>query len=485
MNVDRFYLSTRTLMTSAIAACCGIGLALAEPEDGQSESPSVLVLQDGGLLRGTMEGIAPDGQLNWLHDFSSQQVEFPKSAFDEIWFDRPSKPSADQDLVKLVDGTQFVGQITSVNENQLVMNSPTLGKRELERSKVESIRLGLAQGIGKHIAGGDTLSLDEWTGNHKKERNPYGSQVREVGGNFVFDGTYYPAVSMEAELPTRFVTTVQLDWRNHLDFRVTLGAGNEEGVSIDAPALHVIFSERSTRLQLVPVQKRNAHRSPTTLFQDNDVDWDSDRQRGSIELTLYVDRELQRVIAVADGKLLTDYHGGPLASQRSVSEDEASICSGSWLVLQQRGTGPLRLRKIEVREWDGVVVSYAPSADQSDSIVGLIDGDHLPGKLTAVKESSGGGRILEITQDGREPLELSEQLIAFVQMGGTEEAPAATDSGSDGWHIELRDGSRVAAQRITYAQDAEMVQAMLKEGSSLDVPLNQITRIVKSTTHDE
>ena len=493
MNVDRTYYSRcarRGKWWLVTATACLLGTfspGFAAPQDpavAAEELPSVLVLEDGGLLRGTLEGIDAQGKLNWLHDFSGQQVELPKSGFNEIWFDRPALASGDHDLVMLRDGTQLVGQVTSADEESLVLESQTLSTRRVDRAAVESIRMGHAHGAGKHVAGGSSLSLAEWQGAHLKGNNPYGSQVREVAGNFVFDGTYYPSVSLETKLPQKFIVTVRLDWKNHLDFRVTLGAGNEEGVSMNAPTLHMIFNERSTRLQLVPVQKRNAHVSPTTVFQKNDVDWDSEKPHGSIDFTLYVDRELQRVVAVANGELLTDYLGGALASQVVGGGDDSSICSGPWIVLQQRGTGPLRLREIEVKEWDGVVVSCNPPAKSDKPLIGLADGDLLPATFNGLHRGGSGSRTLTVTSDGKEAIELDEQMVAFVQMGAPQKDDALEGGGdvpqASEWIVELQDGSRVAADRLTYSGGAGVIRTAVADGPALDIPIAHVTRITKS-----
>lgn len=441
-------------------------------------SDAALVLNDGGFLRGQLSLLESDGSVTWKHSVTGQSIEFPSGSYGDILFHALTSPSVENDLVRLHDGSLVVGTVTSLTGEKLLLKSPKLGQISLDRALINSIRLRNHASKSKLVSGGTAMSVENWQGSHQNENRPrQAAAVRDVDDRIVIDGAYYPNLNKDVPLPDQFVLSLTLDWKDHLDFRMSVGSG-EEGRAVKHSHIHAIFTSRMYRVQMVNPQGRS-NQSPRTMI---DTTFDDEATRGTKVVEIFVDRPLKRVVMVVDGEMIGDYSGTAIAPQIIENTESNSFCGGGWVTLQQRGSGAVRVSGFTVRKWDGRSLSFL--SDQKEKrttdLMSFVDGDQQPVTIDKITKFSGGSRMVHITKPGGDEGEgtsiVDESFIGCL-MFASDEGDETLDHPAARYRLHLTDGSTVTANSLSRSSSGGNFSVSLTYGRKVSLPRSAIARI--------
>jgi hypothetical protein len=274
----------------------------------------------------------------------------------------------------------------------------------IPRDAVASLQLGI---IPQKMLYAGSDSFEGW---ERKEGESRAWEIQEGG----FAATGVGVISRDANLPDKFIIRFSMNWKNHPNFQFRFAEPMGKG-SKHPDSYFLSFSPSG--LGLYRASAKKGRDTPIALFgrqpgqfQGNSMDIEirSDRSRGLIEV---------RIDGVLEGRY-TD----PLPD----------IPDGTGIMLSNRSSRDdgLNIGGIEVLAWDDRGDRHRGEQrgdGKADSLIGRY-GERFGGRLSGIRTEAGATLYLFKSDFQKEMLELPEEEVSTVFLGGEGKRPSLADS---------------------------------------------------------
>lgn len=211
------------------------------------ERPDLLRFTNGDQLHGAFCGIKDGPQAIWQRDDLALPVEFKTESIRHIVLHggRPLKSLESLSNVTLVNGDRVPGLVTSIDDEQITLETIFAGVLRIPRTQVAIIS---PNPLGGRVHYHGPFSEDEWKMKHsqfpdglpppdpenpaKPEEDNESDAPDSPPGRWLFSGSAWywqhkrpgTALVRENAMPDRAVLSFDLAWKNRLNFAVAFNA---------------------------------------------------------------------------------------------------------------------------------------------------------------------------------------------------------------------------------------------------------------------
>lgn len=382
-------------------------------------------------LSGEIAGMAVDGTITLNSPFSEKALVLSADQVERVDFGSAGAgPETPEQRIELSNGDILPVQVTSMDAGLINAESPVLGTLAIPRDAVSSLQLGI---VPKRVVYSGPKGMDGWA------RDESGSQAWDYeDGRFLATGQ--GALTRDVGLPGKFILKFTFGWQKYPNFRFcfaqppsVLGERQDKYIAEFSGSGFGVFRETANRMR-TPVILLS--RSPEQIAKRSmEVEIRVDRTRGLLEL--HIDGELEGrytdpLEPVPDGSCVSIVSNAPRESGQNV-------------------------RNITILDWDDRGDRHRSEErgdGKADSLIGR-NGERYGGKLEGVR-ASGGSTVYVFRSDfQKEPLELPEEEVSTLFLGGHGKPPKSGNAG--GLILGL------------YGQGSMRVSSCILEGDSLRV----------------
>lgn len=339
-----------------------------------ASSPQALLFRNGDLLTGQLESITTATGLRWRHTDAAATIEFQPAALAEIHLGAQSAPPANSPnfcFVRLTNGDELAGNIKSLDEQQVVLETWFAGTLTLPRARVASVR---PAGPTPRAVFAGPDGMEGWTMG-KALGGLASGEWHFVNGAFV--ATQPASIARDVKLPPSSSLEFDIAWQGQFALAIALYTDSLQPVRLaqtaDEPPFGGFYSLQlnSYSTQLLLVKHKEAVR----------------------QLGMAVIPQLQQTNRARIGiktsreqKTITVFINGVVAKQWVDTEGFGGEGTGIRLVHQ--GQGPMRLANIRISEWDGrLEENVAALVPNVKTDVGrLVNRDSVSGRLVELKD---------------------------------------------------------------------------------------------------
>ena len=424
---------------------------------------ALLDFGDGNFVRGKPLAFQ-DGIWRWHHGISGTEMQFPASKVKRILFSGDASPNPSGDILLLDNGDILSGSIQSLDENNLTILSPTLGEMKLERKRLRTSRLAPAAGVVVFKDDGD---LKKW----KLAEKDTAEEWTSANGVLRYTGKGHGQVlARDVNLPPSADISFDMTWSD--ENADEGGFGGVFSLVLAASDAQSTGGKGCYRLQFArswaTVEREypsDSGRPSNTLgrFQLHQF-----RDLGpTVRVRVVLDRPRKNIHVFLDGR--------PAGKVTDDSEDELA---GTWVGFQTTGEGNFRIRRLQVESWNGFLgnklATTAKSATTKDLVITAPDGDEIFGKIIAIREEAGRGRVVEtvLAVNQSKPLLIPVGRIAHLSFANNgEAAPTPGDAAT----LVLDDGSRVSIT-LTGLED-RFLRADFNGRKGAEIPLDRVLSV--------
>lgn len=360
------------MRTPLVALLATFALTLSSPA---ASRPHAILFRNGDLLTGQLESITTTNGLRWRHGDAPAGIQFVPAAIAEVSLGTASPPavtSPNYCFVRLTNGDELPGNLKSLDEKEVVLETWYAGTLTLPRAKVAALRPA-GPSPRAIFAGPD--SLDGWTMGNALAGNLNPGQWHFANGAFV--ATQPASIARDVKLPPSSSLEFDLAWQGTFALAVALYTDSLQPVRLaqtaDEPPFGGFYSLQlnsfSTQLLLV------RHKEPVAQLG-----------MAVIPMLQQTNRARIGIRSSRDQKSITLLINGVPAKQWV--EAEKFFGEGTGIRLVHQGQGPMRLSNLRVTEWDGrLEETVAPLVPNVSNDVGrLVNRDSVAGRLTEWKD---------------------------------------------------------------------------------------------------
>ena len=369
-NPSSLFTSPLRLLTSAATL-----VLLLVASTASASTPHALLFRNGDLLTGQLESISPTTGLRWRHTDAAAAIEFQPAALAEIHLGAQSPPPANSPnfcYVRLTNGDELSGDLKSLDEQQVVVETWFAGTLTLPRARVASVR---PAGPTPRAVFAGPDGLEGWTMGKALGGVIAAGEWHFVNGAFV--ATQPASIARDVKLPPSSSLEFDLAWQGQFALAIALYTDSLQPVRLaqtaDEPPFGGFYSLQlnSYSTQLLLVKHKEAVR----------------------QLGMAVIPQLQQTNRARIGiktsreqKTITVFINGVVAKQWVDTEGFGGQGTGIRLVHQ--GSGPMRLANLRVSEWDGRleenVAALVPNV--KNDVGRLVNRDTIAGRLVELKD---------------------------------------------------------------------------------------------------
>lgn len=356
-----------------------------KPEGGQptKEQPSVvpdpegaareatydtLEFISGDKLRGTFFSADSSRGVRWRHPAIRQVLEIDPSSIAFISLKGPqgtNAPSNQTCLVKLTNEDQLLGELISLDEKEVTLNTWYAGALTIPRSMVRLIAPG--QSAPSAVYEGP-VSLDEWKA--KSNSGMPRGNAASTGWQFK-DGALYSmgngSIGREVALPAMSRIEFDLAWNGYLQLGFSFYSQNLESYGGHCYMLQLSSGS-------VYLSRMNKDGNSTNLGH---AEAKALAQRSKVRVTVLSDKEQKAITLLINGVQIKQW------------SDRGDFSPGTGLAFFQQGQGVIRLSNIRVAAWDGKIEQPAKPGEKSkEDLVRLGNNDKISGALKAIRQGT-------------------------------------------------------------------------------------------------
>ena len=341
-------------------AILSIALSFASAAD---EVKSVVRFANGDQLSGSLESLTTE-RLVWKSPILEKPTPFfLKSVLDLTLSASPPKIEAKHEAtISLTNGDSVRGQLASVGDDAVELDTWFAGRMKFRRVMISSIRVDERT---EFVYQGPT-GLDGWKQSGGNEAwsfqdsalrsNAAGSIARNVG------------------LPDECSIAFDVAWRNQIGLRVFFFS---DDIDSDSPSTgyDMTFQSRAISLRNCETQ-RSVGRTPNAIsLQEN--------EKARIEIRASV--KSGNVSVLVDGKTIENWNDPDFARKKI----------GRGIHFVSMNSSPLRISHIEVGSWDGVTEAVPQRQPLAGIGMPAFGGQDIDGEeASAPEEKSNDGRMM-------------------------------------------------------------------------------------------
>ncbi len=305
---------------------------------------------DGSRIRGSLLGIETD-RLTFEADFLAAPVPLRLNKVLEL-----SLPVHHGDAqgdhvatVTLSNGDVVRGELTGVDETTITLRTWFAGEMKFRRVMVDSLEI---QDRPEILFSGPS-GLEGWTQSEENAWSFEHGALRAKG-----QGT----IARELELPAKTRFAFDLAWRSSPRFRFLFYT---DDIKSDHPENSYELICQGRYVQLHKRWSKGNRSGNTTLGNFANVPELLSKEKCRIELL--VDRKTGLIRLIVNGRIAADW----------TDADPDAGDHGGGMHFNTQDNNPLRVSRIEVTTWDGMVEGAAPDHDE-----GFMDEDDTPQPAT-------------------------------------------------------------------------------------------------------
>ncbi len=308
---------------------CGCALAAAATE-------AEIQCTDGSRLKGKLLGIDADS-LRLEADFLAAAVPLKLDKILEVALP-PERGEFKGDhiaSVTLSNGDTLRGELTGVDEKEISLRTWYAGDMRFRREMVD--RLEIADRPGILYSGPE--GLDGWIRDDGSEWSFEKGALRSQGPGSI--------ARKIGRLPAKARYAFDLAWRSSPRFRFIFQSDDPEAVE-PSNCYMLIF----TNARYVQLSKRSSRGGNVQI--GNFINIPEMLSKEKIRLELLVDRKTGLIRMLVNGNVAADW---------TDPDPDPGTLSGS-IHFNAQDASPIRISRIEVTTWDGVVEGRAPDHDE-------------------------------------------------------------------------------------------------------------------------
>ncbi|HSI87388.1 MAG TPA: hypothetical protein VK970_26605, partial [Candidatus Methylacidiphilales bacterium] len=337
---------------------------------GDQESPDLLYFLNGDKMRGKLlQADADKNTMKWKTAQAQQDIMFNLPGLKEVVLGErtglPSPPLAEGSfIVSLKNGDEIPGTIISMDDKNLVLETPYAGTLTIDRKALA----GLVPIRGStNILYDGPKDMEGWE-TQQGQRNTW----RYKDGAMI--STRNGFTGKDFKLPDLSSIEFDLSWSGNFSLGLSIYTDELKGYGGNAYMLQIgngyLYMNRMSR---------NGGQN-----QMGQAQVESMQRKNSARFRLCTNKEQKSIALFVDDALVKTW------------KDTGNFAGGgTGISFYNQGQGLIRLRRIRISKWDGRIAEEATTgkaaASADDSIL-LANQDKVTGKITAIK---GGSATLE------------------------------------------------------------------------------------------
>jgi hypothetical protein len=378
-------MTMNAIFQNALLLACGT-LALAAQE-------TEIHCTDGSRIRGSLLGIGAD-RVEFGADFLAAPVPLRLDKVLELSLPvHPGDPKGDHvATVTLSNGDVLRGELTGVNETEIRLRTWYAGELTFRRVMVDTLEI---QDRPEILYTGPN-GLEGW--------------VQETAGSWIFENGSLRAnrpggIARELKLPVRARFAFDLAWRTRPGFRFLFYS---DAVKSDHPSNCYELICQGRYVQLQKRWSKDNRSGSMTLGDFANVAEFQTKEKCRIEML--VDRKSGVIRMIVNGRIVKDW----------VDADPAAGSHGGGFHFSSQDASPLRVSRIEVTSWDGMLEGSAPAQDE-----GMMDEEDTPVPATEAQPDPTRIRLRNNDQIAGEMLSIEEGKVKLKTTFGEVNLPVS------------------------------------------------------------
>ena len=350
-------------------------LLLLVTSTASASTPQAILFRNGDLLTGQLESISPTNGLRWRHTDAAAAIEFQPAALAEIHLGAQSPPPANSPnfcFVRLTNGDELSGNLKSLDEQQLVLETWFAGTLTVPRPRVASVR---PAGPTPRAVFAGPDGIEGWTMGKALGGVIAGGEWHFVNGAFV--ATQPASIARDVKLPPSSSLEFDLAWQGQFTLAIALYTDSLQPVRLaqtaDEPPFGGFYSLQlnsySTQLLLVKHKEAVRQLGMAVIPQL--------QQTNRARIAIKTSREQKTISVLINGVLAKQW-----------VDTEGFGGQGTGIRLVHQGSGPMRLANLRISEWDGRleenVAALVPNV--KTDVARLVNRDSVAGRLVELKD---------------------------------------------------------------------------------------------------
>ena len=321
----------------------------------------LLKFSNGDTLHGTILSVLADGALRWRRADVKDSIPFKLDNVLELQLaPRPPRTTrtAHRLVVELTNGDRLAGDLVTLNDKTLKLDTWYAGPLELKRAMIQRIVCHTAPPDA--VYAGPT-GLAGWTA-AEGARNAW----KYKGGAFYAPLRNSGGLGRNVNLPDMANIEFDLAWRGQLFFQV----------GFYFSTLNNLYSSGGYMLQMNGTSVFLNRTSPNrgSINMGNGVEVPKFQNKSKTHVSIRVNKAKNSVALFLDNELVKQW-----------TDAEAFAGSGKGLIFYSQGQGQFRISSIAVTQWDGRLDSEAAlAAPGADDLVRFANGDKVSGTVKSI-----------------------------------------------------------------------------------------------------
>lgn len=327
----------------------------AAPQDGDA-----LKFRNGDSLHGTVVTVVPGSGLRWRRSDVKDPVMFDLANVVELRLvPRPPRTSraVHRTVVELTNGDRLAGDIVSLNDKALVLNTWYAGTLSVKRPMIQQITFGVANPDAVFVG---PTGLDGWT----REGNRNAWTYRK--------GTLYGrqngSIARDVNLPDMANIEFDVNWLGPFSMQFAFYIDD----------LRQLYNAGGYMLQFnysnIYLQRSRPQRGFNQL--GNNADVPEFQRKTKAHISVRVNKPKKTIALFANGNLIKQW------------TDPAEFAGkGTGIMFFAQGQGELRVSNILVTTWDGKLdtdISGASTNSTTEDLVLFANNDKVSGTLSGI-----------------------------------------------------------------------------------------------------
>lgn len=365
-------------------------------------------LTDGSRIRGTMDGIGTD-RVIFDAGFLARPVPLRLDKVLELSLPvHPDEGKGDHvATVTLSNGDILRGELTGIDDTSVTLDTWFAGRLTFRRSMVDTLEI---QDRPEIIYSGPT-GLEDWTQSSEESWTFENGALRSHGTG---------EIGRTLDLPARARFAFDLEWRSNPRFRFDF---YDERNDSEEPENCYELTGQGRYVQL----NKRTPRGNQSLGSTNIPEFMS---KEKVRLEILADRKSGQIRLLVNDRVAADWiDPAPDAGK-----------PGGGIHFSSPDSTPLRLSRIKVTTWDGVIEGSAP-----DRIDGMIDEDDAPQPEPVEPDVPGRVRLRNSDQVAGELLGIEDGKVKLKTPFGEVSLPVSrlrtftlhTEEERDNWELGL------------------------------------------------
>jgi hypothetical protein len=439
--------------SNQITLAAGIGFLAFQPLAADS-----LSLANDSRISGTIRSIRENGSLVIETPLSTEPLEIRGEAVRSVSFSgQPGEFSAPPTRIELTNGDVLPVEIRSMDEKNLMAESPLTGPLTIPRNSIRSLQMGM---VDSRVIYSGPDGIEGWKSDAGRAM-AWGFE----GGNLKITGS--GRISRKLEVSENFIVRFTLSWDRNPGFHFSF-ADSLQPISEKSDRYYVTFSSAGLEIKRESSQGprypslATINRGPET-FAGNKV-----------KVELRVDRKRKLIYLY-----LNDQFEGRYIDPSSVSPPDGGVS----LTSTSNQGAEQQVSEIEVLEWDpsGERHRTEERGDVKQDALIASDAARFGGKLVSIRPSEEGPLFSFKSDFGDDLIELPESQVSTVFFAEKEEAEDETPRKP--LKLRLRGNGSIQVDSCSFTEDkAEVNHPLL---GKLTLFRNGIATLERSAPQDQ